>query len=88
MGTLAISDGNNGLNYDINFINDSAFLTINPRTIMCKDTIRVRFMARTTQNLLINKQRSLVNGDYIYGQLERETGQTVNEYHILQATWQ
>ncbi len=85
MGTLAISDGNNGLNYDINFINDSAFLTINPRTIYVQGHHKSKVYGEDDPEFTYEiSSGSLVNGDYIYGQLERETGQTVNEYYILQ----
>ena len=84
-GTLAISDGNSGNNYDLTFV--GALLTINKRPITLTADAKTKIYSESDPALTYQvTSGSLVFGDIFTGALSRVTGELVGTYAIQQGT--
>ena len=84
-GTLAISDGNSGNNYDLTFV--GALLTINKRPITVTADATTKIYSESDPALTYQvTSGSLVFGDIFTGALSRVTGELVGTYAIQQGT--
>ena len=84
-GTLAISDGNSGNNYDLTFI--GALLTINKRPITITADAKSKIYGDVDPALTYQTTAgSLKSGDSITGTLTRAAGENVGTYAITQGT--
>src|SRR5439155_791888 len=80
-GTLAISDGNGGNNYDLTFI--GALLTINKRPITITAEAKSKIYGDADPALTYQiTSGSLKSGDSISGALTRDAGENVGTYAI------
>jgi hypothetical protein len=84
-GTLAISDGNSGNNYDLTFI--GALLTINKRPITVTADAKTKTYSESDPPLTYQvTSGSLAFSDAFTGGLSRVTGELVGTYAIQQNT--
>ena len=84
-GTLAISDGNSGNNYDLTFV--GALLTIDKRVITITADTKTKIYSESDPALTYQvTSGSLVFGDMFTGALSRVPGELVGTYAIQQGT--
>jgi len=80
-----ITDGNNGNNYAVNFIDDMTGV-ITPRSITVTAVAKSKAFGSVEPTLTYTHIGDLVAGDVFDGQLSRESGEAVGTYAILQNT--
>jgi hypothetical protein len=84
-GTLAVSDGNSGNNYNLTFV--GANLTINKRPITITADAKTKIYGDSDPALTYQiTSGSLKSGDSIVGSLTRAPGENVGTYAITQGT--
>ena len=84
-GTLAVSDGNSGNNYNLTFV--GANLTINKRPVTITVDAKTKIYGDADPTLTYQiTAGSLKSGDSITGSLARAAGENVGAYAITQGT--